>query len=43
LIFTKPGVEPTTPSVGVPTTSSPSPSSPSTPERQIPVFVVPTQ
>ena len=40
LIFTKPGDGSTTPSVEVP--SSPTPSSPSTPERQIPVFVVPT-
>ncbi len=41
LIFTKPGEESTAPSVEVP--SSPTPSSPSTPERQIPVFTVPTQ
>lgn len=43
LIFTKPGAESTAPSFEAPRTSSPTPSSPSTPERQIPVFVVPTQ
>jgi N-acetylmuramoyl-L-alanine amidase len=40
LIFTKPGDGSTAPSIGVP--SAPVPPSPSTPERQIPVFVVPT-
>ena len=40
LIFTKPGDDSTVPSIGVP--SAPEPSSPATPERQIPVFVVPT-
>lgn len=40
LIFTKPGTDSTTPPLEVP--SSPTPSSPSTPERQIPVFTVPT-
>lgn len=41
LIFTKPGDDSTAPSVEVP--NPPIPSSPSTPERQIPVFTVPTQ
>lgn len=41
LIFTKPGDDSATPSVGVP--SSPTPQSPSNPNRQIPVFVVPTK
>ncbi|HEY9609043.1 DUF3747 domain-containing protein [Allocoleopsis sp.] len=41
LIFTRPGDDSTAPSVEVP--SPPIPSSPSTPERQIPVFTVPTQ
>lgn len=41
LIFTKPGTDSTTPSLEAP--SAPTPSSPSTPQREIPVFSVPTE